>query len=180
MKTRLMALVFALAGTLALSPITNEAAASPSDKVVAVDKVTAISVPIVGTITSGGTFNGTLDVTRFVSRQGQLFAIGTVTGTLTDAANNVIGTVTNIPVRLPVSNLNGSCQILHLELGPLDLDLLGLQVHLDKVVLDITAQSGPSNLLGNLLCAVANLLNGQGSLNSIAQLLNQILAIVNI
>jgi hypothetical protein len=28
------------------------------------------------------------------------------------------------------------------------------------VVLDITAQSGPGNLLGNLLCSVANLLNG--------------------
>jgi hypothetical protein len=33
-------------------------------------------------------------------------------------------------------------------------------VHLNQVVLDITAQSGPGNLLGNLLCSVANLLNG--------------------
>jgi hypothetical protein len=48
-------------------------------------------------------------------------------------------------------------------------------VHLDKVVLDITAQSGPGNLLGNLLCAVANLLNGGGPLQQIANLLNQIL-----
>ncbi|HEY8626509.1 MAG TPA: hypothetical protein VIL82_10920 [Solirubrobacteraceae bacterium] len=29
------------------------------------------------------------------------------------------------------------------------------------MILDITAQSGPGNLLGNLLCSVANLLNGQ-------------------
>jgi hypothetical protein len=52
------------------------------------------------------------------------------------------------------------CPILHLELGPLDLDLLGLVVHLDRVVLDITAVPGPGNLLGNLLCAIAGLLDG--------------------
>ena len=51
-----------------------------------------------------------------------------------------------------------------LTLGPLDLNLLGLMVHLDQVVLDITAQSGAGNLLGNLLCSVANLLNGGGTL----------------
>src|SRR5919205_1240892 len=61
---------------------------------------------------------------------------------------------------IPVTGGSGSCQILHLELGPLDLDLLGLKVHLDKVVLDITAQPGPGNLLGNLLCSLANALKG--------------------
>jgi hypothetical protein len=50
--------------------------------------------------------------------------------------------------------------ILNLVFGPLDLNLLGLQVHLDRVVLNITAQPGAGNLLGNLLCAVAGLLNG--------------------
>ncbi|HKP12498.1 MAG TPA: hypothetical protein VJZ91_10325 [Blastocatellia bacterium] len=62
-----------------------------------------------------------------------------------------------------------------MELGPLDLNLLGLVVHLDRIVLDITAQPGPGNLLGNLLCAVANLLNNNGPLAGIANLLNQIL-----
>lgn len=52
------------------------------------------------------------------------------------------------------------CPILHLELGPLDLNLLGLRVQLNQVVLDITAVPGPGNLLGNLLCAVAGLLDG--------------------
>jgi len=49
-------------------------------------------------------------------------------------------------------------------------------VHLNQVVLNIDAQSGPGNLLGNLLCAVANLLNGTGPLGQITSLLNQILA----
>jgi hypothetical protein len=52
------------------------------------------------------------------------------------------------------------CPILHLELGPLDLNLLGLRVELNQVVLDVTAIPGPGNLLGNLLCAVAGLLDG--------------------
>jgi hypothetical protein len=49
------------------------------------------------------------------------------------------------------------------------LALLGL------VVLDITAQQG-GGLLDELLCALANLRNNNGSLNAIANLLNQILA----
>jgi hypothetical protein len=32
-----------------------------------------------------------------------------------------------------------TCPILHLELGPLDLNLLGLRVQLNQVVLDVTA-----------------------------------------
>lgn len=35
------------------------------------------------------------------------------------------------------------------------------------------------NLLGNLLCAVTNLLNGTGPVQQIADLLNQILGILN-
>jgi hypothetical protein len=69
-----------------------------------------------------------------------------------------------------------TCDILHLVLGPLDLNLLGLKVHLDKVVLDIVAQSGAGQLLGNLLCAVANLLNSGGTLS---QLLTQLGRILN-
>jgi hypothetical protein len=49
-------------------------------------------------------------------------------------------------------------------------------VHLNQVVLDITAQSGPGNLLGNLLCSVAHLLDNTGNATGLAALLNQILA----
>jgi hypothetical protein len=63
-------------------------------------------------------------------------------------------------------------------LGPLDLSLLGLAVHLDRVVLDITANSGPGNLLGNLLCAVAGLLDSPGLLTQVTQILDAILALL--
>ncbi|GAA1122494.1 hypothetical protein GCM10009630_20400 [Kribbella jejuensis] len=52
------------------------------------------------------------------------------------------------------------CPILHLDLGPLDLNLLGLHVHLNEVILNVEAIPGPGNLLGNLLCAIAGLLDG--------------------
>jgi hypothetical protein len=75
-----------------------------------------------------------------------------------------------------------SCDILNLVLGPLDLNLLGLEIHLDTVVLDIIAVPGAGNLLGNLLCAVAGLLDGGGLgglLGQLSTLLNQILGILN-
>ena len=134
----------------------------------------AVTVPITGTIDGLlGTVTGTLTIDRIVSQNGQLVAVGTLTATLRDALGNVIGTVTQA-VKVPLQ-ATGICEILHLELGPLDLDLLGLQVHLDKVVLDITAEAGPGNLLGNLLCTVARLLDTNAALNAVANLLNRIL-----
>ena len=67
------------------------------------------------------------------------------------------------------------CPILHLELGPLDLNLLGLRVQLNQVVLDITALPGPGNLLGNLLCAIAGLLDGVDLSGVLGNLLQNLL-----
>ena len=87
------------------------------------------------------------------------------------ATGTVLATFTNAPL-----TPSGACPILHLSIGPINLNLLGLQVTTNTIVLDITAQPGPGNLLGNLLCDVANLLNQNPlNLNQIAALLNQIL-----
>jgi hypothetical protein len=76
-----------------------------------------------------------------------------------------------------------ACDILTLVLGPLHLDLLGLVVDLNQINLLITAVPGAGNLLGNLLCAVAGLLDGTGGitgpLTQIAGLLTQIVNILN-
>jgi hypothetical protein len=73
------------------------------------------------------------------------------------------------------------CQVLLLQFrGGLTLDLLGLQVLLAALRLDILAVRGAGNLLGNLLCAVVNLLNGinlaglLGNLGNVAQLLGSL------
>ena len=71
-----------------------------------------------------------------------------------------------------------SCEILRLSIGAINLDLLGLQVSLSPVLLVITAVPGAGNLLGNLLCAIAGLLDGVGPLAQIVNLLNQLLALL--
>lgn len=135
-----------------------------------------LPIDVTATPTAGGTVDGTFTLTKFAVQNGELVGIVNFAGTVTDAAGAATtGTQT---LALPVDITAASCDILHLTLGPLDLDLLGLQVHLDQVVLNIDAQSGPGNLLGNLLCAVAGLLDGGGALTGIANLLNQILAIL--
>jgi len=142
---------------------------------------TSSSILVTGQIATGGVFNGVLKVTSVAvnSSTGALTAAGTLAGTLTDTAGTVIGTVSNMAVsNIPLASVAGSCTILTLTLGPLDLNLLGLMVHLNQVVLNITAQLGPGNLLGNLLCSIANLLNGGNLSNLLTQLvglLNQIL-----
>ncbi|HWG98157.1 MAG TPA: hypothetical protein VNV66_02290 [Pilimelia sp.] len=130
-----------------------------------------------------GTVTGTFVPTRFAVTDGELLATGTLTATLVDAAGETVGTATetvSLPLVRSASTVDAvaPCNILNLVLGPLDLNLLGLEVHLDQVVLDIVAQSGPGNLLGNLLCAVAGLLDRGGSLYSIAFLLNTILGLL--
>jgi hypothetical protein len=126
---------------------------------------------------SGGLLNGVFTITSFaVNSAGQLVANGTFTGTA--VVGGITQSVTGTPASAPVA-ATGTCQILDLTLGPLHLDLLGLVVDLNQVHLTITAQQGPGNLLGNLLCAVANLLNGgpaPTALQQIVNLLNQIVA----
>ena len=167
---RLLTVVLLMLVTLVSIPMAAQAAKGGS----------ALTVPVTGATDAGGRFVGSLDIQRFATQGNQLVAVGTLTGTLTNADGTVVGNLVRT-VALPVAPaaIQAACDILHLELGPLDLDLLGLVVHLDRVVLDITAQPGAGNLLGNLLCAVANLLNGNGALTAIANLLNQILAVLS-
>ena len=148
---------------------------------------------IEGTFAGGGRgdVTGTFKPRRFVeSAAGELVAVGVVKATLVRNNGNIVGTDKQ-KVRIPVATIEGTapmgrlaapgdCDILNLVLGPLDLDLLGLQVHLDRVVLNIIAASGAGNLLGNLLCAVAGLLDTPGLLTQISQILNSILGILRL
>jgi hypothetical protein len=150
----------------------------------AVTPLAPASVPLSGTFTdaAGGTgvASGTFTPTEFVAEGDQLLAEGVADVTLVDSAGQQVGAESQT-LRVPVDTAAAvvSCEILDLVLGPLDLDLLGLVVHLDRVHLNITAEGGPGNLLGNLLCAVANLLNGPSlDLNGLIALLNQILALL--
>ncbi len=140
-------------------------------------------IPVRGETAAGQIFRGTLDLVKFRVVDGSLIAVGDLSGTLrAPGGGGVLGTVTDQRVRLPVSFGDiTSCDILRLRLGPVDLDLLGLVVHLDRIVLDITAAPGPGNLLGNLLCAVAGLLDQGLNLNGVLRdLLNAVLGVLRL
>lgn len=137
-----------------------------------------------GSLGRNGTVRGSFTAERFVSRGGEVFAVGVLDATLRHGNGDLIGSKTktvSLPVRSAGAQGDGRarCDILNLVLGPLDLNLLGLEVHLKRVVLDIVAVTGAGNLLGNLLCAVAGLLDGSALSNvqllRLANLLNRIL-----
>lgn len=149
----------------------------------------SIPTEITGTI-NGIAFTGDYRISKFITENDVLYAVGTLTNIsgvdLPAAVSDLAGQIIKLPVEFPQANTRadasaaavGSCDILFLQLGPLDLDLLGLQVHLDQVLLNIDAATGSGNLLGNLLCAITGLLDGVGSLVVISQLLNQIISII--
>ena len=131
---------------------------------------TCLTQTTTGTLAGGQAVNLTTTVNRFVNQRGSLLANVTTTGT--------VGTTTvNQTQNVPVNSLAAAdpCTILDLTLGPLHLNVLGLVVDLNQVHLTITGQTGPGNLLGNLLCGLANALNG-GQAGGLAHLLNNLLA----
>ena len=146
---------------------------------------------ISGATESGNRVTGSFTPLSFSKHNGHVRARGIFNGVI-HKADGTTKTFTAIR-HVRVKSINGtratnskeatraaqraSCDILHLVLAPLDLDLLGLQVHLDRVVLNVVAVSGAGNLLGNLLCAVTGLLDGGlgGQLGQLVDLLNKIL-----
>lgn len=180
----------AVCAALLVVPVAASAQSTPTP-------VTATSfshIPVSGKASNGKAFTGHLNVTQFVSRGGKSFAVGTLTGRLgnrtikrSNVAIPVSANSTNPPLlgakrgSGQVASPAATCAILHLTLGPLNLNLLGLTVHLNQVVLNVDAQSGSGQLLGNLLCSVAHLLDQTG-LNSgqISSLLNIVQQLLNL
>lgn len=137
-----------------------------------------------GTFGRAGQVRGTFHPDRFFVKRGGTYANGLLRARLIRGNGTVIGVVER-RVTLPVKNARShradgraTCDVLNLVLGPLDLNLLGLNVHLNRVVLDVTATAGAGQLLGNLLCSVVGLLDG--SPLQLSSVLNRILAILGI
>jgi hypothetical protein len=159
--------------TLAIGTAAVGATATPASA-----QTNPVVVPVTGTATNAlgqvVNFAGQFTLQSFQFANGQLSAVGQLTGTLTNTITGATQLVNQL-VTLPIGQATGTCQILHLVIGPIDLNLLGLMVHTNQIVIDITAQSGPGNLLGNLLCALAHLLDSNASGNALANLLNHLL-----
>ncbi len=191
-----LAMLIALAVTVTMALASGGTATSAPESRAAVSKAPvahtgegALTSRVRGTTANGRDVTGKFVPLTFSKRNGKVFVRGLVMGVV----HNADGSTRTFGVnrKLRVKSINGEaattgaraagaaapCDVLNLVLGPLDLDLLGLQVHLDRVVLNIVAQSGAGNLLGNLLCAVAGLLDGglNGVLGRLVNLLNRIL-----
>jgi hypothetical protein len=171
----------ATTAALGLAPVASAsaapaaAAAAAAAPAAATPRTTASS-PINQVLAGVGTFTGSFAPTSFSNQNGQLAVTGVVTGTLTTLAGATTPVTQTVTTTVASATAAGTCKILNLVLGPLHLDVLGVVVDLNQVVLNITAQSGAGNLLGNLLCAVAGLLDGNG-INGLANLLNRLLGL---
>jgi hypothetical protein len=103
-------------------------------------------------------------VDRFTAHGRRLDAQGVVKAVLTDNAGHQKVVRQRITLR---AKSGGGCRVLHLRLDQLDLTLLGLNAHLDKVILDITGKRS-EGILGRLFCQLASAKSG-GKRHAIAR-----------
>jgi hypothetical protein len=111
-----------------------------------------------------GTLKVDFVVSKVVAEGKQLVAQGEVVGTVqTATGTQVVRKAFSAPVRSLTRSAKGMrstqkaariCDVLNLNLAPLRLELLGLIIELDRVVLNIRANSR-GGLLGSLLCGLA-------------------------
>jgi hypothetical protein len=165
-----------LAALLSIALLSAMTAFAPMGKAEAQESGQTVgALPVSGELEDGGDFEGTVSNLEASAGEGdEVILSGVLDGTATQA-NGETTQIEGQEFSEPVALQEGaSCDILFLDLGPLFLDLLGLEVNLDPVVLDVNAIPGAGNLLGNLLCAVTGLLDGAGALFQIVDLLNRI------
>lgn len=193
-STGLIAVLLTMSMLLVGAAAGSAAGASPG-RLHAHAKHVRVTAPVTGTTAAGQHIRGKFIPKRIVNSGGQLVAKGVLRGRIVKPGRDLhFRRYVAIPIRaidghamtpsatsptaavFPPTPAPGACNVLNLVLAPLDLNLLGLQVHLNRVVLNIVAQSGANQLLGNLLCFVAGLLDGGGPL---AGLLTQIQGLLN-
>jgi len=170
-------LVVTLIAVIGSGPMARADAAKPEAKLV---------VPLTGTVISGGTFTGSFSIAGFENRGGAIYAIGIVSGVISgpSARTGISGPLallvtatTGQPRATPSAvTAQATCDVLHLSFGGITLDLLGLDVVLSPVTLDLTGGSGP---LGNLVCQIVSLLNTAGNVvGLVVNLLNTLLGLL--
>jgi hypothetical protein len=139
-----------------------------------------LTVPVQGNARGAGKVTGTFTIHRFVDDGGQLGAFGTLVVNTASKGTAVTQVVMPVAANTRSAGTGGAavaiqavCEVLDLTLGPLDLNLLGLEIHLDTVHLDIDANPA-GGLLGQLLAGL-----GCGTLGiSVLSILNQILDVL--
>ena len=121
-----------------------------------------------------GVFSGTVRLDQFKAQSSGLVVIGTLTGALADSTGKPLGQIDQ-EITLPLTRASSTCDLLHIEFGPEDVDVLDVRVHLQKDVLGITAKDGPPR---NVLCSLAQLFDGRPKPGEVAAGLNQVLQLM--
>jgi len=79
------------------------------------------------------------------------------------AQGTIAGQAFTAPITLGTSpSASSDCPILHLSLGPINLNVLGLQLTTSPICLNVDASPGKGQLLGNLLCGLSHALDQPG------------------
>jgi hypothetical protein len=187
LKIAIFALVLALVGVIGLAP---------HAAVRAQETPTIDPVPVTSSKNNGNkNFNGTWTIDQFVLQGEEIFAEGTLVGEVTNKHGKVTKSVEET-VLLPVSVAQatatgrqfiaqqatpGVCEVLNLVLGPITLNLLGLNLFIGSledrgpILIEITADAA-GGLLGQLLCGLAGgaPLPDLSQLIQLVQLLNEL------
>jgi hypothetical protein len=127
------------------------AAAGPASASAPASRTAPIASAHLTPASSAGVLSVDLRVNRFTQQGPQTRAVGTVTATLSGAG----AAPTTVRQRVLLQVASGrTCTILTLTLDQLNLVLLGVTVHLDRVELQVTGQRR-GGVLGRLFCSLA-------------------------
>jgi hypothetical protein len=128
-----------------------------------------------------GTFTGTFTINRFEVRDNAVVAVGVVRGSIASAGSVLVGEVA-APVtvgtasapaaasKAAVAQQAATCGVLHLDIGAMNLNVLGVMVATQPISIDLSGDSAAP--LGNLVCTIESTLN---NVVGLVDLLNQLL-----
>ncbi len=134
-------------------------------------------VPVTGTLTDGGAFNGTLTITELSEdRDGNLLASGKITGKvssiLIDDPSPVYQSFTDVRADITAKN---SCTSVTVDIGDVEIDSLDTFVDLAPAKVDTTKGGAVDKKLGKLLCSVGSAVdNASGGSGLLSGLLGQV------
>jgi len=146
--------------TAAPSAVAPSVAAAPS----------AVDLPVVGTLPDGTVFTGQLSGLTSTLVNGVPMLSGLITGTGLPAAPT--------PFTTQIMGATAACQILNLNLGPLNLNVIGVIVDLAPINLLVAAV--PTNIVTALVCALLGNAVVPVAVAQIVPLLTQVLPILGL
>ena len=133
---------------------------------------------------AAGAFTGTFSVDRFEVRDNAIVAVGIIRGSVAGTGSFLVGevaapvTVGAASARAAASNAavaqqQATCQVLHLDIGAVNLNVQGLVLATQPIGIDLSGDSAAP--LGNLVCTIQSTLN---NVVGLVDLLNQLLGVL--